>query len=141
MHALLRLSAFAALLVVASTVSAADDQKSTGDQAAAAQHHAGAQDSRVQRHNGHWWFYTAQNNWLVWQNNAWVPYSAGMFAGNQTASQPVRRYSYNPGNQGNSGYYPRLNRAPGAYGSNRSIRYAGSKINADYAPYTGGSVQ
>ncbi len=151
MHALSRFVAVATLLLVATSALAADDQKSSTS--ASGDHHAvkaAKQDDgnataarwRYRRHNGRWWYYTPANNWMVFHNNAWAPYQAGMFAGEQRmTSQPVRRYSYNPGFQGNAGYYPRVYRAPRNYGANRSIRYAGSKVNADYAPYTGGSMQ
>jgi hypothetical protein len=33
---------------------------------------------RIQ-HNGDWWYYTPQNNWMVYRNNDWVPYSADTF--------------------------------------------------------------
>lgn len=150
MHALLRFAAVAALAFAATTAVAADDQqngntKASGAQPAASATQQGtatpARDWRFVRHQNRWWYYTPANNWVVWHNNAWAPYRAGMFAGEQRlTSQPVRRYSYDPV-QGNAGYYPRVFRSPGAYGSNRSIRYAGSKVNADYAPYTGGSMQ
>jgi hypothetical protein len=148
MHALSRIAAVALLLLMA-TSALADDQKAAanaaGDQKAVAKQQGNSNATearwRYRRHNGRWWYYTPANNWMVFQNNAWAPYKPGMFAGEQRmTSQPVRRYSYDPG-QGNAGYYPRVYRAPGAYGANRSIRYAGSKINADYAPYTGGSMQ
>lgn len=145
MHALLRLAAVATL-VFATNAALAQDQnaqagKAVGEKAAASAQSSGHQhQAGVRRHNGRWWYQNAQNNWLVWQNNAWVPYTPGMFAGNaQVATrQPARRYSYDPVQ---SNYYPRVYSAPRAYGANRSIRYAGSKINADYAPYTGGSMQ
>ncbi|HVU88397.1 MAG TPA: hypothetical protein VHD36_13840 [Pirellulales bacterium] len=150
MHALSRFAAVALLLFLA-TSALADDQKSAanaaaGDQKAVTKQqdnsNATAARWRYRRHNGRWWYYTPANNWMVFHNNAWAPYRAGMFASEQRmTSQPVRRYSYDPGFQGNAGYYPRIYRAPGNFGVQKSIRYAGSKINADYAPYTGGSMQ
>ena len=156
MHALLRTAAVATIFfVAASAIARAQDSQGTGDAKAAAgqaavtqqdaqgqqaaQAHDGNQ-SRYRRHNGRWWYWTHNNNWVVWHNNAWAPYTAGMFAGERAtvSRQPVRRYSYDPV-QGN--YSPRIYRAPRAFGDSRSIRYAGSKINADYAPYTGGSMQ
>jgi len=135
MHALLRLAAVVTVLLVTSSALAEDQKPQATGKAQA------SQQTGVRRHNGRWWYHnTAQNSWLVWQNNAWTPYKAGMFAGDAqvAARQSARRYSYDPVQ---SNYYPRVFSAPRAYGANRSIRYAGSKINADYAPYTGGSMQ
>jgi hypothetical protein len=144
--------------------SAAAKQSSSGKPAASAQAKQPAQQNQVQqgsesaqaktavqpgqviRHQGHWWFRQPNQQWVVWQNNAWTPYKAGMFP--SANARTTRRYSYEP--QLQSGYptrgyygsgYPRMYRAPGAFGSSRSIRYAGSKANFDYAPYTGGTVQ
>jgi hypothetical protein len=38
---------------------------------------------RTQRYNGDWWYYTPQNNWMVYRDNQWTPYSADTFQPNQ----------------------------------------------------------
>ncbi|HEY1599037.1 MAG TPA: hypothetical protein VGG64_05515 [Pirellulales bacterium] len=155
MYALLCTAGATTALLVASVVSAADPasanaaaaQNAVAPAAAASAPQAAPQattpaatnQSRYRRHNGRWWYSMPNNSWVVWQNNAWVPYTAGMFAGdrNMASNNATRRYSYAPGSSG----YPRVFRTPRASGDSRSIRYAGSKANFDYAPYTGGSVQ
>lgn len=149
MKSLVYLTVMSAFLFAATSAFAADQDK-TKDQSAnpsATQSQAASKPNQPIRHMGHWWFQTKDQQWLVWQNNAWAPYKAGMFAGqsNRTATRSTRRYAYEPQMQTQRGYYPqgypRMYRAPGAFGSSRSIRYAGSKANFDYAPYTGGTVQ
>lgn len=34
---------------------------------------------RYRWHNGRWWYWTPANNWVVYLNNAWRPYTPGMF--------------------------------------------------------------
>ena len=92
MHALLRFAP-AALLLAATTALAADDQQSGSGQSSGGQQavkstkqensNSTARRWRYRHHGGRWWYYTPANNWVVWQNNAWVPYQAGMFAGGQ----------------------------------------------------------
>jgi hypothetical protein len=99
--------------------------------AAAGHVQAPAEDQgRYRHHNGRWWYWLPENRWVVWQRGAWVPYSAGMFAESRVNSLSTRRYSYDSQPQGSSRGY----RASRAFGSSRSIRYAGSKINFDYLP-------
>ena len=156
MHALVCTAVATAAFLVATITSAADPSPSAADAAKSAANTAtataGAQQSadhgqaapnnqsRVRRYNGRWWYAMPDNRWMVWQQNAWVAHTPGMFAGDRSvaSNRATRRYSYSPGM---SSGYPRVYRAPGAYGDSRSIRYAGSKANFDYAPYTGGSVQ
>jgi hypothetical protein len=38
---------------------------------------------RTQRYNGDWWYYGPNNNWQVYRNNQWAPYSADTFVPNQ----------------------------------------------------------
>ena len=120
---------------VTNTAAAAVDQAATS----APQAQSSNDDWRMKRHNGRWWYWQPSNQWVVWHQQQWVPYKPGMFAAERTANsnRAVRRYSYDPQSQ----YYPRVYRAPRPAGASKSIRYAGSKINADYAPYTGGSMQ
>jgi hypothetical protein len=160
MNALFHAAAALAVLLAATTASGNDQAANTADHVAQTQQanflSQGAVQSnravtvaqapareqwRYRRLNGRWWYWTPANRWVVYQRNAWVPYAPGMFArqGGVVATGPVRRYSYAP--ETNAGYYPRIYQAPPAFGSSRSIRYAGSKINFDYAPYTGGSMQ
>jgi hypothetical protein len=143
-HALLRPAATSAAILVA-TVAISQAQSRSGASArqpdrpvAAAESNAAADhvqapaeaQGRYRRHNGRWWYWLPENRWVVWQRGAWVPYAPGMFADRGVIGRSTQRYSYDSQPLG----YSRGYGAPRAFGSSRSIRYAGSKINFDYLP-------
>jgi hypothetical protein len=48
---------------------------------------------RFKWHNNVWWYWTPQNNWVVWIDNQWQPYSPGMFSSSNTGSYATESYS------------------------------------------------
>jgi hypothetical protein len=85
---------------------------------------------RFTRHNGEWWYYTPQNQWMYHRNGQWNAYSANNFqrlnatAGNTQIAQGgpamqqgAQRFSYAPGQQAQQvqqNYAPAAGAAGGA---------------------------
>jgi hypothetical protein len=145
MHALRCTTAAATIFLFTATVATANDQQVDQQQPARpaiAAHNPSttsapapsANQWRYRRHGGRWWYWMPDNRWVVWQRNAWAPYSPGMFARESTVVDNARyatgrRYSYRPQPEV---YYP--NYGWRLEGYSRGVRSAGSKVRGDYMP-------
>ncbi len=68
---------------------------------------------RYRWHNSQWWYYTPQNRWMIYNNNAWSAYDPNTYA--------VPRYQtgyrgYDNGGRPASGYYYRRGARPQTFG-------------------------
>lgn len=70
---------------------------------------------RYRWHNGAWWYWTARNAWVIYQNGQWVPYETYVST-QPTYSDPT--YS-DPNYSGGSTYYGNAYYGPNYYGPRR----------------------
>jgi hypothetical protein len=80
---------------------------------------------RYQQHNGEWWYWTPQNNWMYYRNGAWAPYDAATF---------VFPRGYGAGQY----YYGRYGQPWVNYGMGYAPGYDGYRYGVGYRGYGNG---
>jgi len=99
---------------------------------------------RFRWHAGRWWYWTPSNTWVVWIDNQWQPYAAGMFAGpTYGGGYAAPSYGYSSPNYGyssrNYGYpYPYGGGYSNTYGGGRSgvyLNFGSPRYNSGYRGY------
>lgn len=105
------------LLLSAQVQTPPDAQPNSGDQmqidpvVRAGTAHLNLDDAtraRYRYHDGHWWFKTAQNGWLVEQNGQWVEFSPMTYTSQSPSATAQRTQNDNTGNAqttGSGNYY------------------------------------
>ncbi|MGC4006532.1 MAG: right-handed parallel beta-helix repeat-containing protein [Pirellulales bacterium] len=93
---------------------------------------AGNNQWRYKYHNNHWWYYQPDNNWVIYHNNGWVPYSAATYS----SYYPQAGYGYGGGPQAYGTFYRGPSNGGAYYGNGYNNGYYGNGYNNGY--YGGG---